>query len=664
MVLQIKTKPLTSLANEAEITTQAAEEKLADYIVALQGYFRKQEDDFTAYFVKNKNRLSKIRLAGELGGIGLVSKLLLDFVNGYDFRKYEDDLLTILKFIHHNTTPFGIQNAVALLNQVAKIKGVSRKKGIFERLFKYDITDAVTYANSPQFAADAQSFITSNYDDFLVGAKEISKNIDSKTSALIYDQLYEGVEKLESMDDLAVRVGNVYDGCSQSRALMIARTETLRSFNTATIDSYKVAKIKKAQILVSNDELICDICLPLGGLIMPIDEARSCLPMHPRCRCLIVYRVPVYTSKGWQPIGEIKVGDLVLTHKGRFKKVTRIFHTPKQSPNVTKISISNSFHERYCLTLTDNHPMLINSKWIEASEVKIGDKISMLSKKCPNCNKLIPYYRECCSFSCNSKAITKRQWANLEHRKNISDKNRISMLKQYEEGDREVNLEQAHIKTKELIKLGKHNFQDPETNRKGQQALGRRNYGKNWLEERFGWMLEQLNIKAESQYHIKYGKDSLGRDRYYFVDFAMPENKIAIECDGSYWHKDKKKDKIRQGRIKDLGWMVLRFSEEEINRDLKGCGLEIKRILANHNKEYLFDKYEIKKIKRWKVKKNRMLYNLEVEDDNSYVAKGFIVHNCTWIAVIGPPILKEPKLADVRSVIEKNPKIPIAKFIK
>lgn len=37
---------------------------------------------------------------------------------------------------------------------------------------------------------------------------------------------------------------------------------------------------------------------------------------------------------------------------------------------------------------------------------------------------------------------------------------------------------------------------------------------------------------------------------------------------------------------------------------------------------------------------------------------------CTWICVIGPPILKEPKLADVRKVIKANPKIPIAKFIK
>ena len=277
-------KPLTQLSNEAEATTQAAEEKLSDYIVALQGYFRKQEDSFTTYFVKNRKKLAKIKPVNPdklTGDKKPKNKALQDFVDGYNFASQEEDLLTILKFIHHNTIFFGITNAITLINQVAKIKGKPKKKSFF----KYDIEDAVTYANSPQFAADAESYITSNYDDFLVGAKEISKNIDSETSALIYDELYKGIEELESMDDLAVRVSKVYDGCSQSRALTIARTETLRSFNTSTIDSYKVAKIKKAQWLTANDERTCSICIGLNGLVMPVDEARSNLPQHPSCRC-------------------------------------------------------------------------------------------------------------------------------------------------------------------------------------------------------------------------------------------------------------------------------------------------------------------------------------------------------------------------------------------
>ena len=281
-------KPLEQLANTSEITTQAAEEKLADYIVALQSYFRNQEDDFTTYYIKNRKKLLRIEPVnpdGLLGEDKPVNKPLQDFVDGYDFRKYEDDLLTILKFIHHNTISYGVSNAVTLINQVAKIKGYKKPKKKSFRWFKQDLASVVEYANTPQFAANAQSYIQGNYNQFLKGAKEISKNIDSRTSALIYNQLYAGVEDLESMGKLAVRVGNVYDSCSQSRALMIARTETMRSFNTSTIDSYKVAKIKKAQILIANDERTCNICLPLNGLIMTVDQARSSLPQHVQCRC-------------------------------------------------------------------------------------------------------------------------------------------------------------------------------------------------------------------------------------------------------------------------------------------------------------------------------------------------------------------------------------------
>ena len=280
---------LTILDNTADATVQAAEVKLSDYIVALQGYFRDQENDFTDYFVKYRDRLSRIKPLNISEDLPIkdrpLNRPLQSYIDGFNWRKKEDDLLTILKYIQQSTVPFGIENAITLLNQVAKIQGKSKKKNWFERLFKYDINDAVIYANSPKFAVDAQTYISSNYDDFLTGAKQISKNIDSVTSELIYKELYTGIQELESIPKLATRVGKVFDGCSQDRAVMIARTETMRSFNTSTIDSYQVAGIKQAQILIANDERTCDICMPLSGLVLPLDQARSSLPQHPDCQC-------------------------------------------------------------------------------------------------------------------------------------------------------------------------------------------------------------------------------------------------------------------------------------------------------------------------------------------------------------------------------------------
>lgn len=68
----------------------------------------------------------------------------------------------------------------------------------------------------------------------------------------------------------------------------------------------------------------------------------------------------------------------------------------------------------------------------------------------------------------------------------------------------------------------------------------------------------------------------------YSVDFAIEHNgrKIAVECDGLYWHtlpgrpeRDAQRDKI----IAEQGWTVLRFTDKDINKDISYC---VRLILA------------------------------------------------------------------------------------
>jgi very-short-patch-repair endonuclease len=53
----------------------------------------------------------------------------------------------------------------------------------------------------------------------------------------------------------------------------------------------------------------------------------------------------------------------------------------------------------------------------------------------------------------------------------------------------------------------------------------------------------------------------------YRADFAIPQLKLAIECDGGIWHENpekKAKDKIRDAELSKFGWTTLRFSETEL----------------------------------------------------------------------------------------------------
>lgn len=77
--------------------------------------------------------------------------------------------------------------------------------------------------------------------------------------------------------------------------------------------------------------------------------------------------------------------------------------------------------------------------------------------------------------------------------------------------------------------------------------------------------------------------------RNFFVDFANPKAKVAIECDGYAFHKDKAKDIARDRLLIGHGWSVHRISGSDCHKDSDpetgnpGASLKfIQRIASSH----------------------------------------------------------------------------------
>ena len=277
---------------------------------------------------------------------------------------------------------------------------------------------------------------------------------------------------------------------AQRRAQTMARTEMIRAHHQATIQEYENWGIEgvnvKAEWSTAGDDRVCQQCSALEGNVYSLEEIRPMIPVHPNC--FIDTQTPIYTSTGWKPIGKVEIGDLVLTHKNRFRKVYALPRTPKQKPEVTKFKFKGDLK----LSMTSNHQvMLLNGQWVEASTLKEGDKLVVLANRCKRCGKLIPYFNKYCSKTCNSLDITDKQWS-------------------------------------------------------------------------------------------------------------------------------------------DTG--------SQINTTPKEVEEELARVLGNHTGEYETIDIEIEKVKRWVIKRNRTLYNLSVEEDESYMAKGIVVHNCRCMALPTMPI--------------------------
>jgi len=166
---------------------------------------------------------------------------------------------------------------------------------------------------------------------------------------------------------------------AKERAIMIARTETIRLSGLGAVENYKIGGIEKVRWNAAISDRTCPFCMDLNGQIFPINN----IPQHPAhvfCRCFVDYQIPIYTSKGWKEIGDIKVDDLVLTHTGKFKKVTNIIRTKKYKGEVIKIITLYNNRKRF-ITTTLEHPFLIDDKFVTANNLKIGDKISVIGEK-------------------------------------------------------------------------------------------------------------------------------------------------------------------------------------------------------------------------------------------------------------------------------------------
>jgi len=83
--------------------------------------------------------------------------------------------------------------------------------------------------------------------------------------------------------------------------------------------------------------------------------------------------VCVYTKTGVVPIEDIKTGDVVLTHKLRWRKVVGVSKR-EYCGGITTIQSGGR-----SVTATSNHPFLSGMNWVEAKSVKYGDEVVTLT---------------------------------------------------------------------------------------------------------------------------------------------------------------------------------------------------------------------------------------------------------------------------------------------
>lgn len=366
---------------------------------------------------------------------------------------------------------------------------------------------------------------------------------------------------------------------------------------------------------------------------------------HPHC--FVNGGVPIYTDTGYRPIRDIKVGDMVLTHKGRFRAVNWVLDNPKYEGALIQATVSFDGKNKKVLPLTTpEHPFLTARGWVKAGELVAGDVLMAMAKECPTCNTKFTNLRHSSVVYCGNKCIPKSGVNQFS----TADENALKEAKQLTAARNSERMARLTIEQrKELTaaarrKAASTGFAHLKNLSQSVKAkTARSNAAMNYIarpeELQLVDELRVLGVTAQTQFKIQRGwRDAANRTGWWFADIALPEQKIIIEIDGSYWHRDKQRDQKRDDDIRAQGWDVLRVDYMALQSDVKGYAEMVARRAMNHSGDYQFVGVKVERVVVTMAKpRANKLWNFGVDEDESYVAAGVVVHNCRgrWLPFTG-----------------------------
>ena len=346
----------------------------------------------------------------------------------------------------------------------------------------------------------------------------------------------------------------------------------------------------------------------------------------------------VMTDRGYKCIEDIREGDRVLTHKGRFRPVVRpMKHRAGEIYELDVFGVEN-------LRVTGEHPFLVkdgdSAKWKAVQELEAGDLIAV-----PVNNKAelpewdgITYERHGKVYKLDNLDLNSPDfwwfvgcymgdgWYRVTKRKNASDNYRVVVacneeklerLKRHVDGmfrysvAKERTAYKVHFTNKELTVF---------LMRFGKGAGGKRltetvfnlpeDLLRAFLEGYFetdGCMVGKYRQASTISRELAYGiRDCV--HKAYRMPCAVYRNEMPETC-------------VIEGRtVRQHDFYTVRFKEGRSDRD----------------GSFFMDGYVWCRFRgSRKVPFDGYVYNMEVEDDNSYTAGGLAAHNCQDISIAG-----------------------------
>ena len=129
-----------------------------------------------------------------------------------------------------------------------------------------------------------QQLSDTNFRQFQTVVRESVPGLATRLKEEIAEGIAAGQGPEEIAEQAYLSAKQRHQTLTRHRSTMIARTETIRSYNQASLDRYEkfgTQLVQGQQFSTADDERVCPICNGLEGTVFELQQARGIIPAHP-----------------------------------------------------------------------------------------------------------------------------------------------------------------------------------------------------------------------------------------------------------------------------------------------------------------------------------------------------------------------------------------------
>lgn len=285
-----------------------------------------------------------------------------------------------------------------------RLKGASDLQNVVKEWLRgaYEAGTVSLRREAKQYRQAKPTFVPTDALRFLnAKAVEVANVLKQRVLDESKQALLQSLKQGESTQAAMVRLESVFEPYLGNETVLedgeplapyrlenVVRTNTTDAFNQGRVVQAREYSDVLHGMRYSSviDDSTTEVCRLLDGYIIPLDDPALDALVPPNHFNALASGTLVRTLFGDVPIEQVTPDTLVWTHRSRWRRVYAVMGKPVDAPTIRELQLSTG----RSLRITNEHPVLTSDGWKLAGNLQIGDVVFDYGQQVPGIGRDVP----------------------------------------------------------------------------------------------------------------------------------------------------------------------------------------------------------------------------------------------------------------------------------